>query len=260
MKINNSDEIKIKLSATNQSGIIAALHLIANKFDLKVKDNLVSKVSRERNRVVVIFEGTLNASQTEFTNAIKSHSRIYSIDDVEVKPNQKIYAYDDYKFDKSDYIQDDTDFESIVKEFQDIEFEADSDEYENDDTEYETELDEDSESELDQNINSENLTETESFDTEETPDIEHSSLKVFRKISYKFNANDSLTEEALEITEQIFRDIFGPVASLFVSTAIIEANTIGELFLILSEELDGEVKTSFLALVKDLDINQSDLS
>jgi len=220
MNMSNSDLIKIKLSATNQSGIVAALHLIANKFGVKVKDNLVSKVSRNRNRVIVIFEGNLNVSQTEFFDAIESHSRIYSIDDIEVKPNLTVY------------VEDDSDFESIVKE-----------------------VEEDDERELHLNIYGYDDVELESetLDSTAIASNKQSTRKEFSKISYKFNANDSLTEEAIAATEEVFQNLFGSVASLFVSTAVIESNTVGELFLLLSEELDGEVKANFLALVKGID-------
>lgn len=257
MNANSSDEIKIKLSATNQSGMVAALHLIANKFNVKVKDKLVSKVRRDQSRVVVIFQGTLNVTLDEFTNAIESHSRIYSIDDVEVKPNLKIYSGDDIESDTDDNADDDIDFESIVNAVDDIESDSDLNVYADNDTEFDS----------DPNIYAEDEFESDSnlydddaeLELSETTDIyneENSPLKVSKEvskeISYQFNANDTLSDESLKSVEEIFQDLLGPVASLFVSSAVIESTTIGELFLLLSDELDGEVKSNFLGLVKGL--------
>ena len=280
MNTNNTDEIKLKLYSNNKSGVIASLHLLANKFDVKVKDNLVSRVSRDRSRVIVIFEGSLNSTLTEFTHAIESHSRIYSIDEIEVKPNLSIFSDDKSEPDDEVYTDENTDFEtivrevedldfeSIVREVEDIEFDSDSDstEYKDDyilyesDSDTSTELDDDFEPESDQNFDSENLAESETLDTMESHYNANSSLKVSNEIIYKFNANDNISDESLEITEQILIDLLGPVASLFVSTAVIEANSMGELFILLSEELDGEVKSNFLGLVKGIDKSQLELN
>ncbi len=284
MNTDTSDDIKIKLSATHQSGIIAALHLIANKFGTRVKDNLVSRVSREKNRVIVIFAGSLNATQAEFTDAIESHSRIYSIDDIEIGSNLSIYSDDTSVPDKEIEVDQYTDFESIVNEIEDTDFETivaevDDNDFESianevDDIEFEPDSNvyEESETELVQgtnlygedNLDSESDHDTYSDNTPEpeTMDIhynENSPLKVSKNITYKFDTDDLVTEDALETTEEILIDLLGPVASLFVSTAVIEANTMGELFVLLSEELDGDVKSNFLALVKGIDRSQQEL-
>ena len=285
MNTDTSDDIKIKLSATHQSGIIAALHLIANTFGTRVKDNLVSRVSREKNRVIVIFAGSLNATQAEFTDAIESHSRIYSIDDIEIGSNLSIYSDDtsvpDEEIEVDQYTDfesivneiedtdfetivaevDDNDFESIANEVDDIEFESDSNVYQ----ESETELVQGTNLYAEDNLDSESDHDTYSDNTvePETMDIhynENSPLKVSKNITYKFDTDDLVTEDALETTEEILIDLLGPVASLFVSTAVIEANTMGELFVLLSEELDGDVKSNFLGLVKGIDKSQFELN
>ncbi len=248
MNTDDPIEIKLKLSATNQSGVIAALHLIANKFDVKVKDSLVSRVSRERSRVVVIFEGTPNASPEEFTKAIESHSRIFSIDDIEIDNDLSLYSGDELESDEDILVEEVTDFESIVEEVEKLE--SEQADHVGDELEYETE----------ENSFPDIAAESESMGNMDLHYNENSPLKVARKISYKFNANDSVTDESLETTEQILIDLLGPVASLFVSTAVIEANSMGELFILLSEELDGEVKSNFLGLVKGIDKSQLELN
>jgi len=275
MNTNNSDEIKLKISATNQSGMVAALHLIANKFDVKVKDSLVSRVSRDRSRVVVIFEGTLNASQNEFTEAIESHSRVYSINEIEVKPNLQIYSHDNIEPDLAKTKDETVDFETIVNEIEETESSADEDidfetivnevealeaETETEtQTEIETNDSEDEALDLAHNDNSDEEAQSDSPDELVTENDKNNPSPTPKEIAYKFEADDAITDEALETIEEMMEELIGPVASLFVSTAVIEASTIGELFLLLSEELDGYVKSNFLALVKGLDESQADI-
>lgn len=269
MDTNNSDEIKLKLSATNQSGVIAALHLIANKFNVKVKDSLVSRVSRERSRVVVIFAGTLNASQAEFTTAIESHSRIYSIDAIEINANLNLYSDDEIASDDNIYEEDaekDIDYNSVVNEFEEVDLESDSTSniYHNNAFGYGLKLETYAGNELkslsDENNSPDIAAESASMAKMDLHYNEKSPLKASKRISYKFNANDSVTDESLETTEQILIDLLGPIASLFVSSAVIEADTMGELFVLLSEELDGEVKSNFLRLIKGLDKSHYEIS
>lgn len=270
MNAYSSDEIKIKLSATNQSGVLTALHIIASKFGLKVTDNMISRVSKDRSRVVVVFEGNLNATQTELTDAMEAHSKIYSIDDIEVKSHSKTYTNDDIEIKSQSFViaddviefkpqstlyshdedEDDDEYEpqSTLYSDDDVEYESESPSnvYSEDDIEFETEFESDS------NVDSEDDIELESSYESNTFFEENSSLKESPEVSYKFNANDIITEESLETAEEILLDLLGPIGPLLITSASIEATTIGELYLLLSEEMGGKTKANFLALVKGL--------
>jgi len=64
-----------------------------------------------------------------------------------------------------------------------------------------------------------------------------------------------ITPESLQIAEEALVDILGPVAPLVVSSAASETKHIGDLFVLLSKELEGQERKNFLSLVDGLKID-----
>lgn len=61
-----------------------------------------------------------------------------------------------------------------------------------------------------------------------------------------------ITPEAIKIAEDQMTQCIGPVASVFVESAVKKTKHIGDFYLLLSKHLKGEARKNFLALVSDL--------
>lgn len=65
-----------------------------------------------------------------------------------------------------------------------------------------------------------------------------------------------ITPESLQVAEDALMNILGPVAPIVVKSASLETKHIGDLFLLLSNELEGQERQNFLSLVNGLKIDQ----
>ena len=71
----------------------------------------------------------------------------------------------------------------------------------------------------------------------------------------KLRAHYIITPESLEVAVKKLSDALGSDATLLVKTAALKTKHIGDLFLLLSESLEGEKRKSFLSLVSDMDFD-----
>lgn len=65
-------------------------------------------------------------------------------------------------------------------------------------------------------------------------------------------AHDLISEESLEIAEEKLMQTLGPVAPMLIKSALRETKHIGDLFLLLSKQLEEEEQKRFLSLVSGL--------
>ena len=68
------------------------------------------------------------------------------------------------------------------------------------------------------------------------------------------NAHDIITPNSLRIAEERLVGLIGPVASILVNSASEKTKHIGDLFLLLSRELEGEERNDFLSLVHGINL------
>jgi hypothetical protein len=68
------------------------------------------------------------------------------------------------------------------------------------------------------------------------------------------NAHDIITPNSLRIAEERLVGLIGPVASILVNSASEKTKHIGDLFLLLSRELEGEERNDFLSLVHGVNL------
>ncbi len=68
------------------------------------------------------------------------------------------------------------------------------------------------------------------------------------------NAYDIITPNSLRIAEERLVGLIGPVASILVNSASEKTKHIGDLFLLLSRELEGEERNDFLSLVHGINL------
>lgn len=84
---------------------------------------------------------------------------------------------------------------------------------------------------------------------------EHIETKLVSNItSKKLQAIDIITPESKQIAVDKLVGLLGPVASMLVESATEKTKHIGDLYLLLSDELEGEEKKEFLELVSGLDL------
>ena len=69
------------------------------------------------------------------------------------------------------------------------------------------------------------------------------------------HAHELITKESIEVAEEELMQILGPVAPMVVNSARQKTKHIGDLFLLLSEQLEEEDKKDFLSLVNGLNID-----
>lgn len=86
-----------------------------------------------------------------------------------------------------------------------------------------------------------------SISTEIAEEISHKENNLFQ-----FHALDPITTESIELAEAKVNDLMGPVASLLIASAMEKASLVGELYLLLSEELEPGEREAFLAVVDGL--------
>jgi len=67
--------------------------------------------------------------------------------------------------------------------------------------------------------------------------------------------HELITKESLEVAEKELIQILGPVAPMLVKSVTQKTKHIGDLFLLLSEQLEDEDKKDFLSLVNGLKID-----
>lgn len=68
----------------------------------------------------------------------------------------------------------------------------------------------------------------------------------------KLNAHDIISPESLQIAEEKLVSVLGPVAPMLIKSAVSKTKHIGDLYVLLAEELDGQEKADFLSLVSGL--------
>ena len=74
-------------------------------------------------------------------------------------------------------------------------------------------------------------------------------------VSTNLRAFDLITPESLQIAESKLLNLLGPIASILVESAARETKHIGDLFVLLSKELEGKERHDFLSLISGLNLN-----
>ena len=96
---------------------------------------------------------------------------------------------------------------------------------------------------------------TSALPIQETTDASIKNKKAGVKSSIKhLNANDIITADSLRIAEENLVGVIGPVASILVNSASKKTKHIGDLFLLLARELEGEDRIDFLSLVQGINL------
>lgn len=92
-----------------------------------------------------------------------------------------------------------------------------------------------------------------SSSSDETADDKTNSSKASGNGVTTLLANNVISSESLEIAEAKLLNMLGPIAPLVIKSAASKTKFIGELYLLLAEDLEGKDRQDFLALVSDLD-------
>lgn len=96
---------------------------------------------------------------------------------------------------------------------------------------------------------------TSTLSNQETADASINNKKAVVESSLKhLNANDIITAESLRIAEENLIGVIGPVASILVNSASKNTKHIGDLFLLLAKELEGQERIDFLSLVQGINL------
>lgn len=92
-------------------------------------------------------------------------------------------------------------------------------------------------------------------------DVEHSTTpatpaveKLLRGYSDGLNSHDTISPAALKVAEETLTEYLGLVAPLLVESAAKKTKHVGDLFLLLSEELEVDERDLFLSTVRGLDL------
>lgn len=67
-------------------------------------------------------------------------------------------------------------------------------------------------------------------------------------------ANDPLTDDVMHVAQQRLSETYGPTLDIIVSRAAKKSKSVGELFLLLSKNLNASQKTAFLKDIEGLDL------
>lgn len=81
------------------------------------------------------------------------------------------------------------------------------------------------------------------------PDTSNSSAP----LNTQLRSIDVISADSLKIAENKLVDSLGPVAGMLVESAASETKHIGDLFLLLAKDLDGDERKEFLSLVSGLE-------
>lgn len=180
----STKQLTMSLLVSDRSGVRSSIMLLGRDLGLMYRTCQLEKLSDNRSKMHVTFNGHLNCSKADLINTMESHPNIYSVVDIS----------DDY-------------FDAEAAQTSEI------------------------------------LADSLSSDTSPTPSVSH--LQAFSVI----------TPESLQIAEEALVDILGPVAPLVVSSAASETKHIGDLFVLLSKELEGQERRNFLSLVDGLKVD-----
>ena len=96
---------------------------------------------------------------------------------------------------------------------------------------------------------------TSNLSKQETLDAPVDTKKPMAESSVKLlNAHELITANSLRIAEERLLGLIGPVAPILVNSASKKTKHIGDLFLLLARELEGEERINFLSLVQGINL------
>ena len=80
----------------------------------------------------------------------------------------------------------------------------------------------------------------------------HGSINDFTEL-HPLRANDPITHDVMHIVDDRLAEVFGPTANILLKTAAKKSTCVGQLFLILSEDLNYDQKVVFLRNIEGLE-------
>ncbi len=80
----------------------------------------------------------------------------------------------------------------------------------------------------------------------------HENINDFTEL-HPLRANDPITQDVMHIVDDRLSEVFGPTANLLLKSAAKKSSCVGQLFLILAEELDFDQKVVFLRDIEGLE-------
>ena len=282
--MNNKNKIFVTLITSNRSGVLSAVMFKGKKMGLMLTKNKTEKLDDARSIMEIEFEGILPCTDAEFIQEIESHPRIHSVEKItndsahiqnkqaataspvlDKSSKEILHHYDSINQESLHFIEEKlTDFlgpvaplliKSAVSESHNIGdlFKILATDLNGEDkTKFLSFVDMTSEnsSAVTEHTNATNETVSALNDTEKNSStIENINLASLR-------AHDLITQESLQIAEHKLSNILGPAAPLLIQAATKKTKHIGDLFLMLSNELEGKERSEFLGLVNGIDLQK----
>lgn len=281
----NKNKVLVNILTSNKSGPLSSIMLNGRKAGLMFTSKKTVEVDDNNLRLSVVFEGSLNCHVKEFIKTIESHPEVRMVEsfsneetnmpiietlaedkNITISANSKFKAHDsiDTKIIKivekklTDYLGPIAPllvqstkpscftvgelFASLAKELRGLEKEDFLSLVDFNDTDY-LSIGKERSKKLNTIKDNPNLSNKQ----EENKTVNR-SIKLF--------SHELISDEALQVAEKQLSKSLGPVATLLIQSAKEKTKHIGDLFLLLSEELDGAEKSEFLDLVDGVNLQE----
>jgi len=281
----NKNKVNVNILASRKSGYLSSIMLNGRKSGLMFLSKKIMETGDKNQRLAITFEGNLNCSVEDFIQKIESHPEIHKVEglsnedtdaqlmqtlsedtNTNAKPSTMLNAHNTVDEEAiklveqklSDYLGPIAPFlvqsaktscftvgelvVSLSKELKGEEKESFLSLVDLSNTQY-----------LEIVQNKPSIKPSTNVEPK-TPPQDNNSKAVNRSI--QLYSHEIITPESLQIAEDKLSKSLGPVATFLIQSAAEKTKHIGDLFLMLSEELNGSEKTEFLGLVNGIDLQK----
>jgi len=282
----NKNKVHINILASKKSGYLSSIMLNGRKAGLMFQNKKILEKGDNNQRLAITFEGSLNCSVSEFTKKIESHPEIHLVEsfsyedtdapviqllnqdnNTESESSAPLNAHDIVDSDTitliekklSDYLGPIAPFlvqsakascftigelfVSLSKELKGEEKESFLSLVDLSNTKY---------------LSIDNKKPNKKRPTSNASEVVASQEKEVNTLNLDIElfSHDKISPESLQIAENKLSKTLGPVAKFLVQSAAEKNKHIGDLFLLLSEELEGSERSDFLELVSGVDLEK----